>query len=377
MGKATMQEIIPTPAHIIRQLADAGMKPPREVTLAVTNQCNLRCRHCWLSSGPDRNGPGIPKAHAMRLMDDFSALGAEKIIITGGEPLTHPDWFALLSFACRDEGFSEVRLQTNAILLTQAHVERLQSLVDMGLIVQTSLEGATAKNHERVRGQGSFRQTLQGLKLLVDKEMAPHICITFTEMQHNFDDLPELMKTVEDMGIRQFITGTLVCDGRAAQSRDLSPPTADQYDRLIERYREDSAFRQRYRRIGNIAALEWAVHGSEGIEPCCTFIETPYVTAKGKLHPCLMLHAEDYAAANLFERPLMTAVAESIAPWSQLQQISRARRTDLDTCQSCPDYAVCGAGCMGRAYSSHKDFFTVEDRCHLRKVVYRRRASRQ
>jgi radical SAM protein with 4Fe4S-binding SPASM domain len=348
----------------------AGLKPPRSVTLAVTNRCNLSCRHCWPTSGPDQEAPVVPRQRVLDVMAGFAALGVTKIVLTGGEPLTHPDWVELLTFACGLPGVVEVRLQTNAILITPAEVAVLIALKDRGLIIQTSLEGAAAPAHDRVRGEGSFAQTLQGLRLLEERGLAPQICITFTEMQHNFNELPDLLALTEKMGIGQFVSGTLVRGGRAMQSLGLLPPTTEQYERLLARYRRDPALRERYRRIGNIAALEWRRETAESAGVCCDFIETPYVTAEGRLYPCVMLHADDYAAEDVYVRPLTTAMAEKISAWSRLTEINRTRRSSLEACQGCPDYGRCRAGCMGRAFSAYGDFFTVEDRCRLRQAVY-------
>lgn len=362
-----------TKTNIIRTLDEAGLKSPRGVTIAITNQCNLVCRHCLLSSGPDKKATIIPQNRVLRLIQEFSALGAEKFTITGGEPLTHPHWAELVSFACSQPGSGEVRLQTNAILITPSNVDTLISLKDRGLIIQTSLEGATAAVHDRVRGAGSFHKTMKGLKLLEKRGMAPWVCITFTEMQHNFEDIPALLETADKMGIGQVITGTLVSGGRAAQSSDLAPPTPDQYEKLLIHYLKDKVFRDRYHHIGNIAALEWDLLKEDAAGTCCNFIETPYVTTKGYLYPCLMLHADNFAAKDIYERPLAMAIAEKIDSWSRLQQIKRSRLSQVDICQGCPYYRSCGAGCMGRAYSAHGEFLTAEDRCNLRKAVYRQR----
>ena len=360
----------PTETEIFRQLAAAGLKPPRSVTLAVTNRCNLTCQHCWPLSGPDQEAPVVPRHQVLDVMAGFAALGVEKIVVTGGEPLTHPDWVELLTYACGLPGVVEVRLQTNAILITPAEVAALLTLKDRGLIIQTSLEGAAPPAHDRVRGEGSFAQTLQGLRLLEASGLAPQICITFTEMQHNFDELPDLLALTDRMGIGQFVSGTLVRGGRAMQSLGLLPPTTEQYAQLLARYHHDQAFREQYGRIGNVAALEWRRETAEDANVCCDFIETPYVTAEGRLYPCVMLHADDYAVTEVYDRPLTTAIAEKIEPWSRLNEINRTRRTKLEACQGCPDHGRCRAGCMGRAFSAYGDFFAVEDRCRLRQAVY-------
>ncbi len=363
-----------TNTDLIHRLSSAGLEPPKVVTLAVTHQCNLRCRHCWPNSGPELQTPAVPKKQVMRLISGFAGMGAEKFVITGGEPLLHPDWFDLLAHACSQPGVDQVRLQTNATQITPEQVEGMVSLKDRGLIIQTSLEGATSEVHDRVRGRGSFHLTLQGLKRLLESGMARHICITFTEMHHNFEQIPRVLEMVDGMGIGEFVTGTLVCAGRAENSEDLAPPIPRQYEALLARYRKDKSFRDRYRRIGNIAALEWHKENSDPSDSCCAFLETPYVSPEGNLYPCVMLHAGIFAAPHAYTRSIEASITEKIEAWSQLQRLKQSRVTDITQCRECTYYARCGAGCMGRAYSTYGDFMAVEDRCPHRKAIYRQQS---
>jgi radical SAM protein with 4Fe4S-binding SPASM domain len=366
-----MVEQLPTAAQLLRRLTQAGLSAPRQVTLAITNRCNLRCGHCWPESGPDEDAPAVPTASIIRLIDAMVALGATRITLTGGEPLTHPDWSDLLNYACARPGIVEVCLQTNAILIGPAEAQTLSNLGAGTLEIQTSLEGASDPVHDRVRGRGSFDLTMRGLQRLVARGLANQICVTFTEMAHNFDAIPELMALIEKMGIRRFVTGTLVAGGRAETSMEMRPPTADQYAWLVARYQTDTAFRDRYNRIGNIAALEWFLAASPSADLCCNLVETPYVTAKGRFYPCVLLQDEAAAAEGVYEGSITAALAEKINVWSRLQEIKRARLTRLDGCRQCPAYAACGAGCMGRAYAAYGDYDAAEDRCELRRTVYR------
>lgn len=359
-------------ARLIRRLTEAELNPPKSATLAVTNRCNLSCVHCWPKSGPEESATEVPLKRVLRLIDEFEALGAEKIAITGGEPLTHPAWFEMIDHAINLPGIHEVVFQTNAIMITPKHVDSFLSLKNRGLIIQTSLEGAAPSTHDRVRGEGSFARTLQGIRLLEKSGLAPNVCIAFTEMRHNFEDIPELLKLVEKMGIKQFVSGALVAVGRASESSGLALPTATQYRNLLARFQNDKDFRDRYRRIGNVAALEWSVASGadSAAESCCSFIENPYVTANGNLYPCVMLHSENFAAKRAYERPLAASVSEMAGIWSRLQRIKKLRLTQIPDCKNCSHYSVCGGGCFGRAYSVHRDFFAKEDRCRLRQAIY-------
>ncbi|MDJ0784234.1 MAG: radical SAM protein [Desulfosarcinaceae bacterium] len=369
-----MADATPTIQKLRHRLQQAGLALPRTVTFAITNRCNLRCAHCWPQSGPLDNAPEVPAADALALIDTMVALGASHITLTGGEPLTHPEWWTLLRHACSHPGVAEVRLQTNAILLDPATVAKFATLATCRLVLQISLEGADAVHHDRVRGEGSFDQTMAGIHLLLAGGLAAHICITFTEMAHNFDAIPQLLSLVDRMGIEQFVTGTLVPGGRAAASVGMAPPTAEQTEQLVSRYQTDAGFKARYDRIGNIAALEWLRAPADSAESCCRLIETPYVTADGRLYPCVMLHASESAANGLFERGVTAAVTDTIDAWARLQQVQRDRRHRIDACRRCRLNATCRAGCMGRAFAAYGDFYAVEDRCQTRLGVYSRRA---
>ena len=95
------------------------------------------------------------------------------------------------------------------------------------------------------------------MRLLCDGGLGPQIQVAFTEMAHNFSGLPSLLELVDDLGITRCVSGTLVSQGRARESDRVAPPTPEQYERLLVLYQTDPAFRSRYERVGNIAALEW------------------------------------------------------------------------------------------------------------------------
>ena len=145
-----------TRAAVLSHISHSGLRPPRMVTIMITRGCNLQCRHCWPESHPHASTSPVPKDTIMKLILECANLGVEDICLTGGEPLTHPAWFEILAFSSRQPGLKQVRLQTNATLLTKIEIKALHSLSFKGLLFQVNLEGATAQSHDLVRGSGSF-----------------------------------------------------------------------------------------------------------------------------------------------------------------------------------------------------------------------------
>jgi len=348
-------------------LRSAGLRQPKTLTMAITGACNLRCSHCWVEAGDPVSAPHVPGRTVMRLIGEFAALGGEVVRLTGGEPLCHPDWLELLRFA-RNAGFGTVWLQTNGMLFDDASVAALRELDFPGLRLQVSFDGATAATHDLVRGAGAFASLMQGMRRLVREGLGPQISIFFSEMRHNFEELPALLKLAEHLGVSSVTAGTLLLCGRAAAESLVAAPEPAQYLQLLERYDADPEFRRLYQKLGRVAALEWRC-GDTPRGESCTFVENPYLNAQGRLYPCVLCHADPYSVMDLFEKSLDEAFAEGAPLWAKLLKVSDTRKDEIARCQACSERLTCGGGCLGRAWGSFGDILAADDRCELRRAV--------
>jgi radical SAM protein with 4Fe4S-binding SPASM domain len=356
--------------EVLDAIRRSGLKCPNSVTLMITAGCNLSCLHCWPESGPNEAVCPVPSDNLKRLIGEFVVLGAESICVTGGEPLTHPDWLDILTFSCKQAGLKSVCLQTNGTLLTEIEADTLSSIKFEGLTIQVSLDGARPLTHDRVRGHGSFERAFMGLKLLAEAGLGQKTVVAFTEMEHNFSELPDLLKLLEELGIGRLVSGTIVRGGRACRTNALAPPTPAQYRSLLDVYEADPEFRSRYQRLGNIAPIEWFKGKSYPSAEHCTCIERPYISADGVMYPCLMLPLETFGAQGVYHRPVKDVILQAIPVWAGLMHLNQRRSAEILECNSCSGKLHCAGGCMGRAYASTGHFVSVEDRCLLRKAVY-------
>ncbi len=354
---------------LVERAARAGLRLPRALTIAITGACNLRCRHCWVEAGMPTSAGHAPAGEVLRLVDGFAALGVDTIWITGGEPLAHPEWPAILSHCCAQPSLRAVGLQTNGGLLDDARVARLRALPIEKLHIQVSLDGASPRTHDRVRSPGSFAETMAGTTRLVAAGLGGRTAIAFTEMRHNMEDVPELLELVDRLRLRGMVGGTLVQDGSAARNA-LQPPTPAQYRALLSLYHADARFRELYDRYGRCSAVEWWRGRSGARGDPCAFFHHPYVSAEGKMYPCSLCHADDFAVIRAFEKPLQAALGEAIPKWHQLLQLARSRPASLPECQDCAAKVHCAGGCMGRALATCGSLAAAEDRCELRKAVH-------
>jgi radical SAM protein with 4Fe4S-binding SPASM domain len=357
--------------EILRQL---GLRPPKMLTFSITGACNLTCRHCWVEAESASPSMHVARETLLQLVREYREIGGEGVRITGGEPLLHPAWLDLLRLAW-ELGFKTVAMQTNAILFREEDVAALRDMDCPGLSLQISLDGAEAATHDMVRGEGAFAGVLQGIRRLSAGGLARNISLFFTEMRHNLDEIPALLELADSLGIASVSTGALVLCGRAEKEALVAPPEPDQYFQLLHRYETDPRFRALYKKIGNTAAIEW-LKGDAPRTECCTFVENPYITPAGRLYPCVLCHTDEYSVKRVFEKTLRAAFAEGAPLWSSLLRTSHRRAESIAQCRECPGESTCAGGCMGRAWGSCGDLMAADDRCELRRTIYKRNKPR-
>jgi MoaA/NifB/PqqE/SkfB family radical SAM enzyme len=150
-----------TPSARLKQVA-LQQAQPLAASLELTYRCNWRCIFCYNPRHHDRRG--LSGAEWLAVLDDLRALGSLYVALTGGEPLTHPEFLAIARGA-RERAFA-LRILTNGALVTDALADEIAVL--RPLAVELSLHGATAETHDRATAMpGSFEAMLRGLDRLL------------------------------------------------------------------------------------------------------------------------------------------------------------------------------------------------------------------
>ncbi|MBI5069928.1 MAG: radical SAM protein [Deltaproteobacteria bacterium] len=342
---------------------------PRALTLAITSRCALRCRHCLVESGPGA-GPGdVPLARCLAVVRELAALGGEEIWLTGGEPMLHAAWGEILAH-CGPQRFRTVGLQTSGHLLGEDQVATLRDLSLEGLRVEVSLDGASQRSHDLVRGPGTFRRALDGIHRMARAGMAGRVVVAFTEMRHNLAELPQLLDLADGLGLQGVRSSTLLRGGRAAGGGQVEPPAPEQVQALLARYHGDGAFRALYDELGRAPAIEWwKGRGHRGGEGCLPG-ERPYLAADGTLYPCALSRAAETAVEGALEGPLSASLAVARGRWGALRARCAGLASPPAACRACPARSSCAGGCPARSGADGGSPLGPEDRCDLRRAVH-------
>src|SRR4051794_6704807 len=96
--------MVDQPPAANRPVLDAWHRPLGSLRISVTDRCNLRCRYCM----PQESYEWLPRADLLsfeeiaRLAGIFTRLGAEKVRLTGGEPLLRTNLSTLVELLAAD-----------------------------------------------------------------------------------------------------------------------------------------------------------------------------------------------------------------------------------------------------------------------------------
>src|SRR3954471_15343220 len=127
--------------------------------------CNIACRHCFITCGPKEDRvPMMETAAVLALLDEAEALGVREYYFTGGEPMLHPDFFALCGAALAR---GPLTVLTNGILINEEAAKQARRVFDdarYSFELRVSLDGMTAEINDPVRGKGTFQEISAGLR---------------------------------------------------------------------------------------------------------------------------------------------------------------------------------------------------------------------
>ncbi|MGB3838784.1 MAG: hypothetical protein ABS82_07625 [Rhodanobacter sp. SCN 67-45] len=151
------------------------------IQIHPTLRCNLRCRHCYSTSGPEQRGE-LDVELLERFLADAAGEGYNAIGMSGGEPLTWKPLPRLLACA-RSLGFA-TSVTSNGLLLDARRLAQLAP--HLGLLA-ISLDGVP-ESHNRMRNRAhAFEQMRAKLDLLRAAGVPFGFIFTLT-----MDNLPEL-----------------------------------------------------------------------------------------------------------------------------------------------------------------------------------------
>ena len=193
----------------IAQHEDAAHEKRNWVRL--TYDCNDRCVFCLDSDTHDGTTRDREAIKAQIL--DGRRKGAERLILSGGEPTIHPQYVDFIRLG-RMAGYPKIQTVTNGRMF--AYREFLVRCIDAGLDEITfSIHGPNARIHDALVGvKGAYEEEITGLQhALADGRPIVNVdvCVNRANVRH----LPQMLEELHAMGVREFDLLQVIPFGRA------------------------------------------------------------------------------------------------------------------------------------------------------------------
>ena len=177
----------------------------------LTFDCNNRCTFCLDSDTHDGEIRNREEVKAQIL--DGRKKGAERLILSGGEPTIHPNYVDFITLG-RRAGYRWIQTVTNGRLFS--YPDFLGKCLTAGLDEITfSLHGPNAKIHDALVGvKGAFDQEIKGLEMAL-QDGRPVVNIDIVINRGNVKQLPKMLEMFTTMGVKEFDLLHVIPFGRA------------------------------------------------------------------------------------------------------------------------------------------------------------------
>lgn len=257
----------------MKLIGKAPIRKLHDVSFAISNRCNLKCKHCMVNADSCGEKEFFTTEEIKQAFKKIIAAKPENITVTGGEPLVRKDFQEIIMYL-RENFDGTIGLMTNATLLNRKNVDVIVSCVNN---ISISLDGANEETVSLIRGANVFKQVLDAIALLHEKEFND-ISISMVVTADNdlyVDEFFELCKKYECKPMLRALS----LSGQAEKNKELL--TKQQLDKQRAntykgKEKEKPLKKDFYACSCDAGATTLTIESNGEIFPCNLFVEPQY-----------------------------------------------------------------------------------------------------
>lgn len=329
----------------------------RSLVLHITEECNLRCKHCYFAATNPRAGE-MSESEFVAVVQQFAELGGESLLITGGEPLLQKSKLHAVIEEARRQKIDRILVDTNGTLASEGDAAFFK---DHNVNVGISLDGATRETHEFIRGKGSYDKALAGIKAMTDAGV--NTVIGTTLMKPNLHEAADVLHLAKKLNVSMIDFVLIKHKGRAKDNQPTLEFTVQELSKTMKEILRTST------EVGvktSFEELQTSTRTFVKRDLCGAGIGLIGVAANGDVYPCDALHEEPLRAGNIREKSLGEIWKNSPV----LNAFQHLSVTTMEGCKDCMYKFICGNGCPADSYITHGDFTKCSPLCPMYKEIF-------
>ena len=327
--------------------------------LYLTNNCNMRCPHCFMYAGRKYDNE-LSTNEILTLLYNFKNSGGTRIILTGGEIGLRKDLEDIINTAFT-YGL-QIEILTNGTVFSNEFIKRVACKVSR---VQVSIDGYSEESNRAIRGMYNFDKALQTIDEFIKQGVNVEIAVTPFPSEHlslevndYIDFGRKLLKKYGENIVVKFTTE--IIDGRNV---NLDKIDKKKYSNIMNTIIE-GVYGVNDGKSGFILSARKQV-----VNDNCAY-GALNVSANGDVYPCAKVHSVEHFA-NI-----------RTSKWGDIMTMSdklkdKSNIVHLQPCKDCELLFICGGGCRldyFETFKKPKDLLEFEHilsrtECHERKRI--------
>lgn len=377
---------------LLKSVETYGLQKPLKMPFPLlvvwnyTNNCNLRCKHCYQNAGG--KSQELSTMQRKKVVDKIADVNVISLAFSGGEPLMEKDFFEVAGYAVKKGLF--VAVATNGTLITPAIAKKIK---ETGIeYVEISIDGADSKTHDGFRNTpGAFKKATKGLKHCLDAGL--YTCVATTVNKNNLNQITKIKELAERIGASRLIAFNFIPVGRGKDIIDLDIEPKER-ERLLKTF---SSWVGKSKIEVVSTAPQFARVCLENCRiPITSHFNSPFEILKnngGKIEKMgeeLRVEAEfiggcgagrvycaiqpngDITPCVFIPTKVGNIVKDNLKDVWMNSEVMRTLRFGKRKghCKSCEYKAVCG-GCRARAFSYFNDYLAPDPGCINNEVYWK------
>lgn len=168
----------------------------KSAVIYLTELCNSRCITC--NAWKNKNENQLDTNTWINLISQIRNIGISSIVFVGGEPLLRKDLPTLVREA-KNMGFETILVSTNALMLSESH---LNQLIEAGVnSFHVSLDGM-GDTYKIIRGLDAFEKVVDALRLISERKI--NLLILTTLVRQNISELEQIVNLTHNLNAAWF-----------------------------------------------------------------------------------------------------------------------------------------------------------------------------